>query len=67
MQQGKGLKPTNKTATPSFSNILLQDVRCDRGANSYFIDGLQESPIANLTLRNVTMGSAVGKQASCDF
>eukprot|EP01048_Picozoa_sp_COSAG05_P016484 COSAG05_NODE_2127_length_3517_cov_17.700995_2_plen_60_part_00 len=56
MNYAKGLKPTNKTATPTFRNILLEDVKCDRAASSFLIDGLEESPIHNLTLRNVTMG-----------
>ncbi len=48
-------------------NILLEDIRCDKGATSYFINGLHEQHIENLTLRNVTMGKAVGKEAGCDF
>ena len=36
------------------------------GANSFFIDGLAEQHILNLTLRNVTMGKEVGKEAGCD-
>ena len=68
MNYAKGVKPTNKTATPAFRNILLEDVRCDRGGNSYLIDGLAEMPIQNLTLKNVTMSSSgVGKQAGCDY
>ena len=62
----KGLKATNKSATPVFRNILLEDVQCDKGANSFFIDGLAEQHILNLTLRNVTMGEEVGKEAGCD-
>jgi hypothetical protein len=48
-------------------NILLEDIRCDKGETSYFIDGLQEQHIENLTLRNVTMGQAVGKEGTCDY
>ena len=66
LNYAKGIKPTNKTATPVFRNILLEDVRCDKGGASYFIDGLQEQHIMNLTLKNVTMGKEVGKQAACD-
>ena len=62
-----GLAPTNKTGTPIFKNILLENVRCDKGATSFWIDGLAEQSIENLTLRNISMGAAVGKQGKCDF
>ena len=62
-----GLAPTNKTGTPIFKNILLENVRCDKGATSFWIDGLAEQSIENLTLRNISMGPAVGKQGKCDF
>lgn len=35
-----GLLKTNKTGTPVFKDILLENVRCDKGATSYWIDGL---------------------------
>ena len=35
-----GLLKTNKTGTPVFKDILLENVRCDKGAASYWIDGL---------------------------
>ena len=47
------LKPTNKTGTPVFRNILLENVRCDKGSTSFWIDGLNEQKIENLTLRCV--------------
>ena len=62
-----GLAPTNKTGTPVFKNILLENVHCNKGATSFFIDGLPEQSIQNLTLRNVTMGKEVGKEGKCDF
>ncbi len=56
----KGLKPTNKSATPVFRNMLLEDVRCAKGANSFFIDGLAEQHILNLTLRKCSRSLCVG-------
>eukprot|EP01052_Picozoa_sp_SAG31_P016950 SAG31_NODE_1142_length_9696_cov_3.874232_4_plen_140_part_00 len=62
-----GLKPTNKSATPVFRNILLEDIRCDKARNSFFFDGLAEQHVEMLTLRNVSMGSEVGKEAKCTY
>jgi polygalacturonase len=45
-----GLNATNKTGTPVFRNILLENVRCDKGKTSFWIDGLAEQVIENLTL-----------------
>ena len=39
---------------------------CRKGKNSYLLDGLVEQNILGLTLRNVTMGPAVGGEAACD-
>ena len=62
-----GLAPTNATATPVFRDVLLENVRCDKGGHSYNIDGLPEQAIEGLALRNVTMSATgVGKQAKCD-
>lgn len=58
--------PTNRTATPVFNNILIEDVVCHKGKNSYLLDGLLEQSILGLTLRNVTMGPNVGGEAGCD-
>jgi hypothetical protein len=44
-----GLAPTNATGTPKFRNILLENVHCERGKQSYDIDGLPEQAIENLT------------------
>ena len=35
-----GLPRTNKTGTPVMKDILLENVQCDKGATSYWIDGL---------------------------
>jgi polygalacturonase len=50
LNYAKGLKPTNVTATPQFRNILLEDIHCQRAQSSYFIDGLAEQHVQNLTL-----------------
>jgi hypothetical protein len=62
-----GLAPTNKTATPVFRDILLENVTCLSGKNSFNIDGLPEQSIAGLVLKNVTMRSGVGGETKCDF
>ena len=40
---------------------------CEVAGASYFIDGLEEQHIENLTLRNVTMLAGVKPQAKCDY
>ena len=60
-----GLAPTNATATPVFRDLVFENVLCERGGASYFLDGLPEQSILNLSLVNVTMGAKVGKEAAC--
>eukprot|EP00041_Stephanoeca_diplocostata_P013141 m.227352 g.227352 ORF g.227352 m.227352 type:complete len:435 (+) comp19235_c0_seq1:177-1481(+) len=62
-----GIPPTNKTGTPVFNGIVLENVQCISAKNSYFIDGLDEQHILALALRNVTMGAKVGPEARCDY
>eukprot|EP00935_MAST-01C_sp_MAST-1C-sp1_P002031 g2031.t1 len=63
-----GLQPTNKSATPVFKDLLLEDVRCRSAKNSFLLDGLPEQSIEGLTLHNVTMDAGkVGKEAKCDY
>ena len=50
-----GLAPTNATATPVFRNITIADVRAEGCAAGYTLDGLPESKIRSLTLRNITV------------
>lgn len=57
---------TNASATPTFDGIVLEDVRCAAAANSFQIDGLRESPVRRLLLRNVSLGAAVGPEAACE-
>eukprot|EP00051_Salpingoeca_urceolata_P020689 m.313611 g.313611 ORF g.313611 m.313611 type:complete len:427 (-) comp19664_c0_seq11:3147-4427(-) len=62
----KGLDPTNATATPRFQNILLEDLKfsgSDRGGD---IDGLPESHIQNVTLRNVDFNGGKVKFDTCE-
>jgi polygalacturonase len=61
----KKAAPTNKTATPIFDNILIENVVCEKGHASYFLDGLPEQSILGVTFRNVSMGTEVGKESSC--
>merc|ERR1712129_76897 len=65
---------TNATATPLVRDLLLENIYC-LGADtsgspngtrtSFRIDGLPESPIQNLQLRNVTIAGEVGPEFNC--
>jgi len=58
--------PTNESATPRFFNITLQDLTYTTkpAAGAYF-DGLPESVIEGVTMRNVDLGGAA--EASCAY
>ena len=58
-----GIPPTNSTATPTFRNITMEGIYADC-AIGYTFDGLPESQIHDLTLRNVTLGGSNYK--GCD-
>ena len=55
--------PTNATATPHFINITLDGVRAVGAKKGAFFDGLPESIIMGITLRDIDLGSA--REASC--
>ena len=51
---------TNATATPTFRNILYEDIVLRRGGLQMSIQGLPESPIEGVRFRNVTFAETVG-------
>lgn len=59
--------PTNTSATPVFDGIVIEDVYCGKSSASFFLDGLPEQSIKNVSFRNVTMGPNAGREASCKF
>ena len=49
--------------TPTFRNITFQNVTLETvGGNAIFISGLPESPVENLTLRNIHARGKYGMQ-----
>jgi len=49
--------------TPTFRNITFQNITLDTvGGNAIFISGLPESPVENLTLRNICARGKYGMQ-----
>ena len=48
-----GLPRTNATATPRLRNVLLENITFERSSSAGELDGLGESRIENVTLRNV--------------
>lgn len=67
MNYAPHIPPTNATATPRFDNITLDGVTSASSDQGWFLDGLPESPIRGLTLRNVSV-QGVDKQqvVGCD-
>jgi len=63
-----GLPPTNASATPRISNVTIENLLSINSSSGYFLDGLPESPIQGLTLRNVTLeGTSPSSQfKKCD-
>ena len=61
-----GLKPTNKTATPVFRDILIENVLADGVEYAGLYDGLPEQHVLNFTLRNVTVRNAKNGFLKCD-
>eukprot|EP00944_MAST-04C_sp_MAST-4C-sp1_P011892 g11892.t1 len=63
-----GIPRTNKSATPTLSNVLLENIRFTNSQNSAGeFNGLPESKFVNITLRNVTTdGDNSGKFNKCD-
>ena len=66
-----GINKTNASATPVFEDITLENIDCtvsDGGGHtagsSYLIEGLPESQIRALTLRNVRMAPSL-KEVAC--
>merc|ERR1712183_865042 len=55
---GKG--PTNASATPTFRNIVYEDIVLRRGGLQMSIQGLPESPVKNVSFRNVSFVDSVG-------
>ena len=63
----EGGDQTNATATPAFQKIAFENVLCEHGKKSYFLDGLPEQAIRHLSLINVTMGWDVGAEKGCKY
>jgi polygalacturonase len=62
-----GIKPTNKTATPIFRNLLIENVWADGVGYAGLYDGLPEQHVINMTLRNVTVLRAKKQWFKCDY
>ena len=67
----KGLSPTNKTATPVLRNVLIEDCKFTASKsdlpNAGVMDGLPESHIQNVTLRNVDLNGGKAKWQTCQY
>jgi len=62
----KGLAPTNATATPMLRDVMLRNITFVSGESAGLIDGLPESHIWNVTLKNVVFPPGVNFSL-CDY
>lgn len=62
-----GIPPTNATATPIISNVTVENLWSEGAGSGYLLDGLPESTIKGLTLRNVTLVGTKKLYKACDF
>ena len=53
LNYASGIPPTNATATPRLRNVLLENITFIGAHSAGELNGLAESPIANVTLRDV--------------
>jgi len=68
MNYDPGLPPTNATATPRLRNVTLDGVVVDGSAQGWLIDGLPESKLEGLVLRNVSLrGVTKALVVGCDY
>ena len=50
---GTPLHPDDREHSPVFRDISFKNVSVDRAKSAYFLQGLPESPITNLSFENV--------------
>ena len=62
-----GLDPTNETATPKLRNVLLENLEFSGNDEGGEFDGLPESYIENITLKNVNFNNGKAKFPKCDY
>ena len=62
-----GIPATNATATPTFKNLLIENVHATGVGAAGLFDGLPESHVMNMTLRNVTIERFKTEWQKCDF
>ena len=55
----------NASATPTFRNILYEDISLRHGGLQMSIQGLPESPIANVSFVNVSFTATAGAPGVC--
>lgn len=65
MEYSGHLPATNATATPVLRNFLFENVSFRGGDNAGRYDGLAESPIVNVTLRNVSFNGGHASFGTC--
>lgn len=60
------IPPTNKTATPIFTNINIRNVYSDAANFGWYIDGLDESAFQYVSLENIRLENTTQLIYTCD-
>ena len=63
MKYSKTADAPKSETTPVFRNITIENFTCDAAPQAIWIVGLPESPIENLTLKNITISADKGAHA----
>lgn len=67
MNYAPHIPPTNMTGTPVFVNISIEDVTSTSSVEGWLLDGLPESQIHELSLKNVSLSGITKKDVvGCD-
>ena len=67
LNYASGLKPTNESATPRLKNILIENCQFIGGNNGGEFNGLNESHIQNVTLRDVDFNGGKVSFSTCSY
>jgi len=68
MNYNPGLPPTNATATPRLFNVTVENLVSDKSKQGWLIDGLPESALDTIVLRNVSINAVSSSlNVKCDY
>ena len=63
----QNLPPQNASATPRFANFTVDGLTSTGATQGFYFNGLAESPITGITLRNVNIKGAKTVVGNCSY